>query len=86
MNHTEILVIRQTAIRSVQRTISVEVPSGLRDLDRIESLINQAERDYGPFLYEPIEGTERIENHHIVFVGFDTANPDIPYMQIGVQA
>jgi hypothetical protein len=88
MQTTEILVVRQTATRSVEveRTISIEVPAGLRDLARIEPLINRGDKDYGPFRYEPIEGTERVENHQIVFVGFDTANPDIPLMQKGVGA
>jgi hypothetical protein len=88
MQKNEILVVKQTALRSVEveRTISIEVPAGLRDLARIESLINRGDKDYGPFLYDPIEGSETVETRQIVFAGFDKANPDIPLMQKGVGA
>jgi len=86
MQKTEILVVRQTAVRSIEmeRLLSIEVPVGLRDLVRIESLINRGDKDYGPFRYEPIDGSETVETQQIVFAGFDTANPDIPLMKSGV--
>ena len=56
--------VNQTAVRSiwVQRTVIVEIPAGIRkDQRRIEEVVRAAERDYGPFYWDPVEGTECLE-------------------------
>ncbi len=83
---TEVLLVRQIGVRSVrvERTISIEVPSGLRNKDRIKSLINQGDLDYGPFPFEPVEGSEYLETTDICFLGAADGPADIPLrMEVG---
>jgi hypothetical protein len=84
---TEVLLVRQSGIRSVrvERTISIEVPSGLRNKDRIASLIGIGDLDYGPFPFQPVEGTEYLETTDICFLGAADDPADIP-MGTGVGA
>jgi hypothetical protein len=56
--------VHQMATRSVwvERTVIVEVPSDLiGDQTRIEEVVRAGERDYGPFYWDPVEGTECLE-------------------------
>lgn len=56
--------VHQMAIRSVwvERTMIVELPSDLiGDQTRIDALIQAGERDYGPFRWDPMDGTDVLE-------------------------
>ena len=56
--------VYQMAIRSVwvERTVIVEIPAGIRkDQRRIEEIIKNGEQDYGPFLWEPMNGSEYLQ-------------------------
>ena len=56
--------VHQMATRSVwvERTVIVEVPSDLiGDQTRIEEIIKKGEQDYGPFLWEPMNGSESLQ-------------------------
>lgn len=77
---TEVLLVRQIGVRSVrvERTISIEVPAGLRNKDRINSLIGIGDLDYGPFPFEPVEGSEYLETTDICFLGAAAGPADIP--------
>lgn len=80
MKNTEILRVKQRAIRSVlvERIVSIEVPAGLRETSRIISLIARGDLDYGPFPFEPVEGSEYLETADICFLGKNTGPADIP--------
>lgn len=87
MQNTEIVRIKQRAIRlvTVERVLSVEVPVGLRDKSRIESLIGNGERDYGPFPYKPVRGSEHLEATDVCFLGGADGPADMPLrMEVGI--
>jgi len=77
---TEVLLVRQIGVRSVrvERTISIEVPSGLREKDRIKSLISRGDLDYGPFPFKPVKGSEYLEPGEVRVLGTADAPADIP--------
>jgi hypothetical protein len=65
--HTADLVtvrVHQMAIRSVwvERTVLLQMPSEFRnDQSRVEEFIRAGESDYGPFLWDPMDGSESLE-------------------------
>ena len=77
---TEVLLVRQIGVRCVrvERTLSIEVPSGLRNKDRIASLIGIGDLDYGPFPFKRIKGGEYLETTDICFLGAADGPADIP--------
>ncbi len=56
--------VHQMAIRSVwvERTVLVQMPREfLQDQSRVEEFIRAGERDFGPFLWDPMDGSEFLE-------------------------
>jgi len=80
MQNTEVLRVKQRAIRlvDIERVISIEVPSGLRDTARIECLIRRGDLDYGPFQFRPIKGSQRVETQGLCFLGTIAGPADVP--------
>jgi hypothetical protein len=77
---TEVVLVRQIGVRSVrvERTISIEVPVGLREQARIQSLIKRGVLFYGPFPFEPVEGSEHVEPGEICALGTADGPAEIP--------
>jgi hypothetical protein len=79
----ENLLVEQRAIRCVEvrRTISLEVPAGCRDPYWIQRFIAQGDPDFGPFLFEPIEGSESDEIFRTRVIGVTKEAADIPHVE-----
>jgi hypothetical protein len=79
----ENLLVEQRAIRCVEvvRTISLEVPTGGRDPYWIQRFIAEGDSDFGPFLFEPIEGSESDEIFRTRVIGVTTSPVDILYVE-----
>ena len=72
--------VYQMAIRSVwvERTVIVEIPAGIRkDQCRIEEIIKNGEQDYGPFLWEPMNGSESLQMMDTAVGNQSEESPDI---------
>jgi hypothetical protein len=72
--------VHQMATRSVwvERTVIVEVPSDLiGDQTRIEEIIKNGEQDYGPFLWEPMNGSESLQMMDTAVGNQSEESPDI---------
>ncbi len=72
--------VHQTAVRSiwVQRTVIVEIPAGIRkDQRRIETLIQAGEQEYGPFPWEPMNGSESLQMMDTAVGNQSKESPDI---------
>lgn len=77
---TEKLTVRQTVLRCVhaERTLVVEVPAGLRDHAWLRRIVDEGDRDLGPFPFDPVEGTEYLEPVRLQIVGVTDEEADIP--------
>ncbi len=72
--------VHQMAIRSVwvERTVVVQMPCEFRnDQSRVKEFIRAGECDYGPFLWDPIDGSESLEVMDTAVGARSTAEPDI---------
>lgn len=72
--------IHQMAIRSVwvERTVIVEIPAEfVGQQARIEEIIRSGELDYGPFLWEPMDGTECLQLMDTVVANQADEVPDV---------
>jgi len=77
---TEKLTVRQTVLRCVhaERTLVVEVPVGLCDHAWLQRIVDEGDRDWGPFPFAPVEGTEYLEPVRLQIVGVTHEQADIP--------
>jgi hypothetical protein len=80
--NNEILLVEQRALRCVEvtRTISLEVPVGVRDPQYLRTLIAEGERNFGPFgaYYVPVSGTEKLGHLGLRVIGATDEPADIP--------
>ena len=83
MKKLENLLVEQRAIRCVEvvSTISLEVPTGGRDPYWIQRFIAEGDSDFGPFLFEPIEGSESNEIFRTRVIGVTKKLADIPFFE-----
>jgi hypothetical protein len=53
-------LVTQTVLRCVhaERSLVVEVPVGLRDHFLLQRIVKEGDLDFGPFPFDPVEGTE----------------------------
>lgn len=81
---TEKLAVRQTVLRCVhaERTLVVEVPVGLRDHAWLQRIVDEGDRDLGPFPFDPVEGTEYTEPVRLQILGVTNGQADIPCMEV----
>jgi hypothetical protein len=80
---TRKIAVEQEGIRSVvvRRTVVLEVPENVAlDPTWIRRDIAQDEKDYGPFPWEPVEGTESLEPVRTRVVRFTEQATDIPFV------
>jgi hypothetical protein len=77
----ETLLVEQRAIRHVVRAISLEVPKGCRDPHWIQRFIAEGDLDFGPFPFEPIQGSESLEIVGTRVIGGSEAPVDIPFVE-----
>lgn len=80
--NTEVLLVEQRALRCVEvtRTLSLEVPVGVRDPRDLAALIEVGERNFGPFgaYYVPVSGTEKLGHLEVRIIGTAGEPADIP--------
>jgi len=73
--------VHQMAIRSVwvERMVIVEIPAEfVGQQARIEEIIRSGDLDYGPFLWEPMDGTECLHLMDTAVANQTDEVPDIP--------
>lgn len=77
---TEKLLVKQTVLRCVhaERTLVVEVPTGLRDHAWLQRIVEEGDRDLGPFPFDPVEGREYCEPVRLEVIGVTDDRADIP--------
>ena len=77
---TEKLLVKETILQCVhaERTLIVEVPEGLRDHSWLRRIVHEGDQDYGPFLFDPIKGTDYREPVRLQILGVTDEQADIP--------
>lgn len=81
---TEKLLVRETVLRCVhaERTLVVEVPVGLRNHDLLRRIVREGDLDWGPFQFDPVEGTEYLEPVRLEILGVTHGQVDIPCVEV----
>lgn len=77
---TEKLLVRETVLRCVhaERTLVVEVPAGLRDHALLRRIVKEGDQDWGPFQFDPVEGSEYLEPVRLEILELTNEQADIP--------
>lgn len=80
---TEKILVKQTILRCVhaERTLVVEVPEGFRDHSWLGRIVHEGDRDFGPFPFDPVEGTEYTEPVRLQVLGVTDEQADVPHRE-----